>query len=121
MSTETDQGTLVDKDERNKTKVHCTFCPSKMLNPGAARLVKIEFNLPYVQRMEEREGEADQKELITDHWLVEDMYTFENIGVSYTVDNVKYLACADCDMGPVGWHDLATKKSYISLSRVKHE
>ncbi|XP_076651463.1 RAB interacting factor STRAT [Halictus rubicundus] len=119
MSTGTDQSSLVDKDERNKTKVYCTFCPSKMLNAGAARLVNIEFNLPYVQR--KGEGEADQQELVTDHWLVEDMYTFENIGVSHTVDNVKYLACADCERGPVGWHDLATKKSYISLSRVKHE
>lgn len=49
------------------------------------------------------------------------MYTFENIGVSHTVGNVKYLACADCERGPVGWHDLSTKKSYIALCRVKHE
>ncbi|KZC10503.1 PREDICTED: guanine nucleotide exchange factor MSS4 homolog [Dufourea novaeangliae] len=119
MSTETDKNSLADQDKKNNSKVYCTFCPSKMLNAGAARLVNIEFNLPYVQR--KRDDEVDQKELLTDFWLVEDMYTFENIGVSQTVDNVKYLACADCERGPVGWHDLTTKKSYIALSRVKHE
>lgn len=33
---------LTDQAEKNKHKVHCTFCPSKMLNAGAARLVNIE-------------------------------------------------------------------------------
>ncbi|KOX69892.1 Guanine nucleotide exchange factor MSS4 [Melipona quadrifasciata] len=87
MTTNENISTLKDQDERNKLKVYCTFCPSKMLNAGVARLVNIEFNLPYIQR--KGEGEADQQELITDYWLVEDMYTFENIGVSHTVDNVK--------------------------------
>ncbi|XP_003692185.1 guanine nucleotide exchange factor MSS4 homolog [Apis florea] len=119
MSANKDINILKDQDEKNKLKVYCSFCPSKMLNAGVARLVNIEFNLPYIHR--KGEGEADQQELITNYWLVEDMYTFENIGVSHTVDNVKYLACADCERGPVGWHDVSTKKSYIALSRVKHE
>lgn len=44
MSTNKDISTLKDQDEKNKTKVYCTFCPSKMLNAGAARLVNIEVN-----------------------------------------------------------------------------
>ncbi|XP_053975656.1 guanine nucleotide exchange factor MSS4 homolog [Hylaeus anthracinus] len=119
MSTDTDISSLKDENDKNKLRVYCTFCPSKILNAGAGRLVNVEFKLPYVQR--KGEGEADQQESITDYWLVEDMYTFENIGLSLTVDNIKYLACADCERGPVGWHDLSTKKSYIALSRVKHE
>lgn len=59
-------------------------------------------------------------EQITDCWMVEDINCFENIGVSRTVASVKYLACADCERGPVGWHDLLTYKSYIALSRVRH-
>ena len=31
------------------------------------------------------------------------------------------LICADCEMGPVGYHDVETKKNYISLVRTKHE
>lgn len=65
-------------------------------------------------------GEGETKETITDYWLVEDMYTFENVGVSKTVNNVRYLACADCERGPIGWQDLDSNKSYIALSRVKY-
>lgn len=107
------------EDGKNKERVYCTFCPSKMLNAGAGRLVNVEFNLPYIHH--KGEGEAEQQELITDYWLVEDIYMFENIGVSHTVDNVQYLACADCERGPVGWLDLSTRKSYVALSRVKHD
>ncbi|XP_025990985.1 guanine nucleotide exchange factor MSS4 homolog [Solenopsis invicta] len=108
-----------DTEGKNKDKIYCTFCPSKMLNAGVARLINMDFPLPYIHS--KAEDKANQSETISDYWLIEDMYTFENIGVSHTVGNVKYLACADCERGPVGWHDLSTKKSYIALCRVKHE
>lgn len=49
------------------------------------------------------------------------MYEFDNLGFSHTVGNLKYLTCADCEIGPIGWHSLETKKTYVALSRVKHE
>lgn len=58
----------------------------------------------------------------TNHFFfVENMYTFENIGFTHTIDNCKYLSCADCDAGPVGYYNMNTKHSYVALSRVKHE
>ncbi|XP_014471325.1 PREDICTED: guanine nucleotide exchange factor MSS4 homolog [Dinoponera quadriceps] len=111
--------TRKDADGKNKNKIFCTFCPSKILNAGVARLINMEFALPYVHC--KGEGEGNQTESISDYWLIENMFTFENIGVSHTVDKVKYLACADCERGPVGWHDVSTRKSYIALCRVKHE
>lgn len=53
-------------------------------------------------------------------WLVADMLTFENVGFSNTVGNTKYLTCADCEAGPIGYHDLVSKNSYVALSRVEH-
>lgn len=61
-----------------------------------------------------------QCELLKNYWTVNDMFTFENIGFSNTVQNKKYLICADCEMGPVGYHDIATKVCYVALKRVKH-
>jgi hypothetical protein len=49
------------------------------------------------------------------------MFDFDNLGFSKTVKDVKYLICADCEIGPIGWHSLETKKSYVAVSRVKHE
>lgn len=38
-------------------------------------------------------------------WSVPSPLTFENIGFSRDVGTNKYLSCADCDCGPLGWHD----------------
>lgn len=62
-----------------------------------------------------------ESEEYKEFWIIDDMFTFENIGFSNQVGNYKYLICADCEMGPVGYHDIETKKSYIALKRVKHE
>ena len=45
-----------------------------------------------------------------------------HIGFTKSVDNetIKYLICADCDVGPIGWHCISTKKNYVALARVKH-
>lgn len=71
------------------------------------------------QKTKETRAEIES-ETLTDYWTVNDMFTFENIGFSNSVDNTKYLICADCEMGPVGYHDITTKLCYIALSRVKH-
>lgn len=61
-----------------------------------------------------------ESEALKQFWQVNDMFTFENIGFSNTVKNTKYLICADCEMGPVGYHDIVSKICFIALKRVKH-
>lgn len=78
-----------------------------------------QMNLPLMHQDTRKEGEL-QSEKITEFYHVENMYTFENIGFTLTVDNYKYLSCADCDAGPVGYYDMNTKHSYVALSRVEH-
>lgn len=52
--------------------------------------------------------------------MVADMFHFENVGFSKNVGNIKYLVCADCEVGPIGWHCIDTKISYVANQRVKH-
>lgn len=63
---------------------------------------------------------TENGEHLKDFWVVDDMFTFENIGFTHTVNDIKYLSCADCERGPVGYHLLSTKKSYLALARVKN-
>lgn len=61
-------------------------------------------------------------DLLREHWLVRDMFSFENVGFTRDVGNVKFLVCADCEAGPIGWHCLDDKDSfYVALERVAHE
>ena len=53
-------------------------------------------------------------------WLVDNMYHFENMTFSKTVDNMKYLSCCDCDIGPIGYQDLENDICYVTSSRVTY-
>ena len=60
-------------------------------------------------------------ETLYDFWLVNGMFTFENVGFSNTVGNLKYLVCADCEVGPIGIQDTNEPDAmYVALERVKH-
>ncbi|XP_055637768.1 guanine nucleotide exchange factor MSS4 homolog [Toxorhynchites rutilus septentrionalis] len=112
------------ENEKNKTDVKCTHCDSLILKPASARYVESEYDLPepHAKKRSTTAGGPVEFacETLKDFWVVNDMFTFENIGFSRTVDNTKYLICADCEIGPVGYHDLQTKRCYIALQRVKH-
>lgn len=72
-------------------------------------------------RKKKNSTEEEEKEIFHNWWVVDKISHFENIAVSYKVENIKYLACADCENGPVGYHDLTTGKSYIAHERVLHK
>lgn len=79
--------------------------------------------LPSMQKkssLKNRDGSEDG-DTLTSHWLVYDMFDFENVGFTNDVGRIKYLICADCEIGPIGWHCLDDKKSYyIAVERVNH-
>lgn len=67
------------------------------------------------------EGSVDG-DTLKSFWLVDNMFDFENVGFTNDVGRIKYLICADCEIGPIGWHCLDDKQSYyIALERVTHE
>ncbi|CEP08052.1 hypothetical protein [Parasitella parasitica] len=58
----------------------------------------------------------------THFWHVGNMMDFDNVGFSITVGTTKYLSCADCDLGPIGYHDTTCdpKEYLISIKRAKY-
>ena len=77
--------------------------------------------LPYMKKKSEDQRPEDGENLV-DFWLVDGMFTFENVGFSNTVGTKKYLVCADCEVGPIGCQDVSEPDAlYVALERVKHE
>lgn len=74
--------------------------------------------MPIILRTSE---DTKRSEVLSDFWCVSDMFQFENMAFSKNVDDVKYLACAECDIGPIGWHNLTDQKSYVAIHRIKHQ
>lgn len=67
-------------------------------------------------------GQDPSGDTLTLQWLVVDMFHFENIGFTKTVnDREKFLLCADCEIGPIGWTSTDNKDElYVSAERVKY-
>ncbi|KAL4717505.1 hypothetical protein ACJJTC_000654 [Scirpophaga incertulas] len=108
------------EDGKNKMVIKCKYCLSKILEKKTAVYVEQEKELPLMfQGIDRKQGEI-KKEMLNEYYHVDNMYIFENIGFTHQVDNYKYLTCADCEAGPVGYYDLDSKHSYIALSRIEH-
>ena len=64
----------------------------------------------------------DKTEELGQFWLVTGMMTFENVGFTRTVGGLKYLICADCEVGPIGYQDVTeSEKHYVAVSRVQYK
>lgn len=108
--------TQASEDGKNARKLVCPWCECVVLNPGVGVLIEREIQLPKPKRSD------NAMDTIQKHWLICDHFQFENIGVTRAVStDLKYLACADCELGPLGIVFLNDpSKYYIADSRVKY-
>ena len=97
-------GELINEAGKNKCQIVCVRCQSKILPPNTGTFEEIECELDCIEK--DKQG---QKEIVREFFRVDDMFDFDNLGFTNTVENRKYLSCADCDLGPLGYHDLTTK------------
>ncbi|KAL7412374.1 Mss4-like protein [Mrakia frigida] len=73
---------------------------------------------------------SDSSPSTTPYWLVSNSpFGFENAGFSRNVPSsikdtkgsdlkLKYLICADCDLGPLGWSTEGGKEAWVAVERV---
>ncbi|XP_019870349.1 guanine nucleotide exchange factor MSS4 homolog [Aethina tumida] len=107
-------------DGRNARNVKCQECGCLILKPSIASFTNLEFNLPLHRQSKLTDATNPETESLSLFWSVDDVYKFENLAFSNTVGNNKYLICADCEAGPIGFFDIRSGKSYVALSRVQH-
>ncbi|TPX72133.1 hypothetical protein SpCBS45565_g00737 [Spizellomyces sp. 'palustris'] len=86
---------LTNEANANAHEIHCPACKSLILKRGVATRVEHNtlVNLP----------SYTSTTAPPFNWAVPTMMHFENIGFSHAVDGRRFLACADCEGGPVGY------------------
>ncbi|XP_033113337.1 guanine nucleotide exchange factor MSS4-like [Anneissia japonica] len=108
-------------DNKNSKTLKCLRCGSTILRPDNATYQKKEIFLPHMKKKKANQAATDG-ETLSDQWRIEGMYTFENVGFTNAVNNIKYLICADCEVGPIGWYDQSDANNfYVAMERVQHE
>ncbi|KRZ09144.1 Guanine nucleotide exchange factor MSS4 -like protein, partial [Trichinella zimbabwensis] len=98
-----------------KLSLSCPKCSCIILRENHGEQVTVEKELPELSL--KADGTVDMK-TFTEFVRVDDIYDFENIGFSRNSNGVQYLLCAACEIGPLGFHDLTTKLSYVAVQRV---
>lgn len=105
---------------------HCIYSCSLSIYPCHAPLPPLPRPRKYfipkpTAKGDQSAQEEIEGETLNKHWLVKDIMDFENIGFTFVRGTIRYLACADCEVGPVGWHDISNKKEYyLTAARVQY-
>ncbi|KAI8819885.1 Mss4-like protein [Fimicolochytrium jonesii] len=118
---------LVTAEGTNAFNVHCPSCKSLILKKGVAQKVdhQTAVELPLIPT----QSPTKHSLAPTYNWSVSDMMAFENIGFTKPVpgsnsSSTRYLSCADCDVGPVGYHPTpaegAGKVYLVAADRVRY-
>uniref|UniRef100_A0A8C6YA54 Uncharacterized protein n=1 Tax=Naja naja TaxID=35670 RepID=A0A8C6YA54_NAJNA len=83
---------LVCASGRNRKAVLCQRCGSRVLLPGAATFTRRELFLPAMKKKTALVTNGDlEGDVLQDHWLVEDMFSFENKPRGTYVPNFKFV------------------------------
>ncbi|VDM36209.1 unnamed protein product [Hydatigera taeniaeformis] len=89
-------------------------------------LMQMQFSLPIIAKKSDlqQHGDTFPRKTESRFWTVERMTDFENVGFCNTVEGIKYLICADCEIGPLGYHDTRLEAGgqslfHIAVSRVR--
>ncbi|GMS95615.1 hypothetical protein PENTCL1PPCAC_17790 [Pristionchus entomophagus] len=114
------EGICPSKSERrNAEMILCHHCNSIILRVGDS--IWMEGNERDIPLARQRKGgDLTQTEKLQGWWTVKDMFTFENVGFTNSVDGIRYLTCADCDFGPIG-RVTEDNLHIVAHSRVKME
>ncbi|KAH7637230.1 guanine nucleotide exchange factor mss4-like protein [Dermatophagoides farinae] len=119
---ETNESNSMDHDVvllsngNNGLDCHCKIpdCNSLIFRADTAPLYKEERKLPLGDRMD----------TISSFWRLDDVFKFENVTFTKETQTeqgkIKYLACCDCEYGPIGYQNLENQICYVAIDRVKY-
>lgn len=67
---------------------------------------------------------GDRVDTISSFWRLDDVFKFENVTFTKETQTeqgkIKYLACCDCEYGPIGYQNLENQICYVAIDRVKY-
>ncbi|CDW55270.1 TPR 1 and TPR 11 and RPAP3 C and Mss4 domain cont aining protein [Trichuris trichiura] len=107
-----------NKNQSNEVSsgaLSCPKCSSLILNAGLGKRVFMKRSLPELTL--KADGGVNLQ-VLSEFVRVDDIYTFQNIGFSRNAGDVRYLLCADCEIGPLGIFEPKTELSFVAVERV---
>ncbi|KAJ9109242.1 hypothetical protein QFC21_000571 [Naganishia friedmannii] len=120
----------------NKRRIYCPRkeCGSLILNAGSGDMVIDDKVMPEYEKAPFKpdpkvptNGSGGKEATL--YWHVDGSpFAFENIGFSRAIEgankgkdkSIKWLVCAECDLGPLGWCYEGDSEAWLSIGRVNY-
>lgn len=117
---------IVDSAGQNRYAIHCSQCKSKVLLAGIGSLMEVgkeierpeilNKTLPVINQQEDgKDLQAFELTLGSSLFVfkVNTPMDYENVGFTRQdgETSVRFLCCADCDVGPIGFQEIDLEKS----------
>ncbi|KAE9550081.1 hypothetical protein FO519_006713 [Halicephalobus sp. NKZ332] len=100
----------------NEQIFRCVHCDSLILSKGVGKIVDdLSFDIPLPRQ--KKDFTVTEKEKLTLFCCVDRVHDFDNVGVTKSHEGIVYLACADCEIGPIGLQDKESGKYLIAIER----
>ncbi|CAJ0937188.1 unnamed protein product, partial [Mesorhabditis belari] len=110
---------IASNGDKNDISIQCEYCSCVIALANVASWSDESHELPLAcQRRQNQNTGGVDKELLCEWWILANMMDFENVGFTHSVDGVKFLTCAECDFGPIGFVNKETGLHLIAPSRM---
>ena len=116
------QDQMHPETRKNLKDLRCLKCESLILQAMKCELLENEISEEMPSIFKNKDLELTKEDNSNRwFWLATDIFTFENIGLTNAADKKKYLICADCELGPLGFQLLDKPNEFLlSADRVKY-
>ncbi|ORX35084.1 Mss4-like protein [Kockovaella imperatae] len=132
------KASLTNGQGTNVTKIHCfrQGCGCVILAPGVGQWISADSNLIPSEDGSPFPGSNASPDNQSAYWhITGSPMSFDNIGFSKPSElkslslnapgnasgkKVKWLSCADCDLGPVGWSFEGGTEAWLAVERVRY-
>ncbi|VDN52838.1 unnamed protein product [Dracunculus medinensis] len=105
-----------DQVKEKRTKLVCVRCKCVIIDSNSTKFTNDKpFDLP---KCEMKNSVDIEKEMIMHWYIVESLFEFDNIGVTNPDGGVKYLACSECEYGPIGFYCNDALHYYLAAERI---
>jgi len=111
-------------DGKNSKLIVCKACKCKILRPNNGTLQVLDSTMGFLPNERQQPSTSDASvlgETLKYYWVLTDVFQFDNIGFSRNNKEKKYLTCADCERGILGFQDLSTMKIYLAHKRIDYQ
>jgi hypothetical protein len=115
----------------NNNEIHCD-CNTVILKPNNAKLIVPAGTMIAIDNELQNYQKGDKifKDIIRGcYWHIDDVYKFEQMAFTKKINEqnlphtnnsgaltgLQYLACAECNLCPLGWFDPSTNGSFLNL------